>query len=147
MHAPGSSSSLIDRLRAWLGAGDPWSRVRALVLVSIGWLLSPLCWWNDLVINLPLAWGVAKLLQFVDPAWFTPGLVVGYWLTNVAGILLMQFGAVEAIRSGDTARKPRRDLLIGLATSTVWTAAVFLLVKSGVEPFQIAGLSTAAPVG
>lgn len=46
---------LMSRLRSFLQQGDPLVQLRALVLLAVGWLLSPLCWWNDLVINLPLA--------------------------------------------------------------------------------------------
>jgi hypothetical protein len=120
-----------ERLRSFLREGHPLVQLRALLLLALGWLLSPLCWWNDLVINLPLAWGVARLLAFWHPAWFTPGLVIGYWLSNVAGILLMQSSALEVFRSGDEPRNSRRELLVGLATSTAYSLAVFALVKTG----------------
>ena len=56
-------SALFSRLRAFLLAGHPLVQLRALLLLALGWLLSPLCWWNDLVINLPIAWGLAKLCE------------------------------------------------------------------------------------
>lgn len=62
--APRGVMQLLARLRAFIKAGDPWVQLRVLLLLGIGWLLSPLCWWNDLVINLPLAWLVARLLAF-----------------------------------------------------------------------------------
>lgn len=122
----------LGRLRQFLQEGHPLVQLRALVLLALGWLLSPLCWWNDLVINLPVAWVVARALAFWHPAWFTPGLVIGYWLSNVAGILLMQSSAMEVFRDGDQPREPRRELLVGLATSTAYSLAVFALVKTGV---------------
>jgi hypothetical protein len=122
----------VERLRAFLQEGHPLVQLRALLLLALGWLLSPLCWWNDLVINLPLAWLVARALAFWHASWFTPGLVIGYWLSNVAGILLMQSSALEVFRSGEQPRDPRRELLVGLATSTAYSLAVFALVKTGV---------------
>ena len=134
-------ATLLQRLRSFLQAGDPLVQLRALVLLLVGWLLSPLCWWNDLLINLPLAWGFARLLQFWHPDWFAPGLVIGYWLTNVLGIVLMQSGAITVFHDGQSNRNPKRELLIGLATSTLYTIVVMLLVQFGLLPSPISELS------
>ena len=114
-------------------SGPPLRQAKALLLLALGWLLSPLCWWNDLVINLPLAWLVGRLLAFWQPSWFTPGLVLGYWLSNVAGILLLQSSALEVFRDDEaTPRDRRRELLVGLATSTAYSLLVLGLVQLGV---------------
>lgn len=84
-----------------------------------------------MVINLPLAWGLGRLLQIWNANLFTPGLVIGYWASNVAGILLMQASAVEVLRPA-APHDSRRDLLLGLVTSTAWTALIVLLVKLGI---------------
>lgn len=72
------------------------------VLASIGFILSPLTWWNDLFINLPLAFGfayaVGGLMSFAIPvnkAMFLTLMAIGYFLTNLAGFLLMQRGALH----------------------------------------------------
>jgi hypothetical protein len=116
-----------------LPAGLASLRPRALLLLAVGWLLSPLCWWNDLLINLPLAWGFARLAELLRPGWFAPSLVLGYWLSNVLGIALLQSGALALLpRAEETPRNRRRELLVGLATSTVYTLAVVALVQLGV---------------
>ncbi len=125
-------TGLPDRLRALLGEERTPARLRGLLLLGLGWLLSPLCWWNDLVINLPLAWGFARLLQLWRPEWFGPGLVIGYWLSNVVGILLMQSGALTALRREPGSADPFRELATGLLTSTLYTLVVVLLVNRGV---------------
>jgi hypothetical protein len=132
----------LGRLRQFLQEGHPLVQLRALLLLALGWLLSPLCWWNDLVINLPVAWLVARALAFWQASWFTPGLVIGYWLSNVAGILLMQSSAMEVFRDGEEPRNPRRELLVGLATSTAYSLAVFALVKTGVLHTPLPELAT-----
>jgi hypothetical protein len=125
-------SPSLSPLRQRLPAGLARLRPRTLLLLALGWLLSPLCWWNDLVINLPVAWGFAKLAQLVDPGWFAPGLVVGYWLSNVLGIVLLQSGALALLPPGEAPPDRRRELLVGLATSSAYTLAVVALVKLGV---------------
>jgi hypothetical protein len=87
---------------------------------------------------------VARALAFWHASWFTPGLVIGYWLSNVAGILLMQSSALEVFRSGDEPRDPRRELLVGLATSTAYSLAVFALVKTGVLHTPLPELAAAS---
>lgn len=132
--ADSAPAALVSRLRSFLQAGHPLVQLRALLLLAVGWLLSPLCWWNDLVINLPLAWGFAKAVELVRPAWFTPALVLGYWLSNLLGILLMQSGALTVFRQSNDAADPRRELLTGLLTATLYTLAILLLVRSGLVP-------------
>lgn len=59
-------------------------------------------------------------------SWFFPGTVIGYWLSNVLGILMMQFGAMDMLVS-DEKRNTKRDLLIGLGGSTLYTLLVAAL--------------------
>jgi hypothetical protein len=83
------------------------------------------------VINLPLAYAFGWMIRLWNPSWFVPGLFVGYWLSNVLGIVLMQTSALEMFQDSGAERNPRRELLIGLATSSAYTAVVFLLVHLG----------------
>lgn len=71
-------------------------------LASVGFILSPLTWWNDLFVNLPLAFAFAYIIGLlisnvisVTLPLFIGLMVVGYFLTNVLGFLLMQKGAVH----------------------------------------------------
>lgn len=127
--APGSSAmALLRRLRAFIQAGDPVTQIRVLVLLAVGWLLSPLCWWNDLLINLPIAYGVGLLVKHWKTEWFAGGMIIGYWLSNVAGIVLMQSSALQIFQNPGDQNQWRRDLLWGLITSTVYTGIVAVLV-------------------
>lgn len=103
-------------------------RLRGGLLFIIGYLLSPLCWWNDLIFNLPIAYGFGYLCSLISQSWMLPGLIVGYWLSNVVGFVLMQFGATDTIQ----AQKPhnvRKELLTGILSSTVYTLIVVVLVQ------------------
>jgi hypothetical protein len=135
----------LGRLRRFLQEGSAPQQLKALLLLALGWLLSPLCWWNDLVFNLPLAWLVARLLAFWHPSWFTPGLVLGYWFSNVAGILLLQSSALEVFRDDDTPQDRRRELLVGLATATAYSLLVLGLVKLGLLHTPLLELESALP--
>ena len=102
----------------------------SLALVAVGWLLSPFCWWNDLLVNLPLALGFARLVSLLNPAWLLPALVSGYWLSNMAGILLMQNGALALMPEG---RRPQRsrELLWGVLSSSLYTIVIIGAAKLG----------------
>jgi hypothetical protein len=62
-----------------------WKRkVAGGVLAMVGFMLSPLSWWNDLFVNVPIAIGLAWLASLVYKPAFATALLLGYWLTNGA---------------------------------------------------------------
>ncbi len=78
--------------------------------------------------NLPLALGFGYLLSRVYPDALIPLTVVGYWLSNVAGFMLMQQGAVTALHR-DTSDTPNHSLRNGLITSTLYTVVIVALLQ------------------
>jgi multisubunit Na+/H+ antiporter MnhG subunit len=115
----------------------PWKqKVAGGVLTVLGFMLSPLSWWNDAFVNLPLALAFAWLVSSVcAESWkvavFDVALIVGYWLTNLLGFVLMHRGARQMLVK--TALTPgrsgfKKDLLVSLG----YTALIVLLIKFGV---------------
>lgn len=101
-----------------------------------GFMLSPLSWWNDLFVNVPLAVAFAWVVSlFYKPA-FNVCVVFGYWLTNVLGFVLMHKGAQKMLT--DSGRKYSwRDLLRDVGVSLLYTALIVALIKFGVlKPIQ-----------
>lgn len=131
------TSWLPDSLRPLLPDAAARLRPGMLLVVFLGWLLSPLCWWNDLIINLPVAWVFAKIAQWLQPGWYAPGLVLGYWFSNLLGFALLQWGALALVSSPQAPGDGRRQLLVGLATSTAYTVAVVALVTVGWLPSPV----------
>jgi hypothetical protein len=115
-------------------------KLRGGLLFGLGYLLSPLCWWNDLIFNLPVAYGFGYLCHLISEDWFIPGAIAGYWLSNIVGILLMQFGVVDVFQ-----KKPghsfKQELLTGVLSSTAYTALIVALVQFNV--LTIPDLTTA----
>jgi hypothetical protein len=98
------------------------------VLAFIGYMLSPLSWWNDAFVNIPIAWVFAWLVSlFYKPA-FAFSLVIGYWLTNVAGFVLLHKGA-QKILTATGKKYARRELLKDIGISLVYTLLIVVLVK------------------
>jgi hypothetical protein len=77
--------------------GSRWYRVKWTVIAVFGYVLSPLSWWNDLYVNLPISYAIANLAHRVNPRLFLPGFLVTYWLTNAAGLFLLHIGASGAL--------------------------------------------------
>lgn len=107
--------------------GASLRKVRGGLLFAIGWLLSPLCWWNDLIFNLPVAYGFGYLCSWFSSDWMLPGTIVGYWLSNLVGILLMQAGAIDVFQAQE--RNLKKELLWGVVSSSVFTVLVVALIQ------------------
>src|SRR5579871_1650867 len=97
-------------------------------------MLSPLSWWNDLFVNVPLALAFAWPISLFAPSAFEAAFVLGYWLTNIIGFVMMHKGANKMMREKDspyTLRAFARDMGISL----LYTLLIILLVKyKFVEP-------------
>lgn len=105
------------------------------LLVSIGYLLSPLSWWNDLFINFPLAYLFACLFSLFSPRLFTPGIIVGYWLTNITGLILIH---LASLRLAGVKRLTRRQWLINGLISAGYSLFILLLVMRRIlKPFWL----------
>lgn len=80
--------------------------------------------------NVPLAYVFATAVGVVWRPLFVPALVVGYWLTNVLGFVLLHVGGERAI-SGERRPYDRRALARDLLLSVGYTAVVLALVWVG----------------
>jgi hypothetical protein len=104
-------------------------KLRGGFFVVIGYLLSPLCWWNDLIFNLPIAYFFGYICSLFSPKLMMPGVIVGYWLSNIIGILLMQAGAIDVLQKKSQERNLKKELLTGLLSSTAYTFLILALIQ------------------
>jgi cellulose synthase/poly-beta-1,6-N-acetylglucosamine synthase-like glycosyltransferase len=91
-------------------------------------MLSPLSWWNDLFVNVPLALAFAWVISCFYRGAFAGSFVLGYWLTNLLGLVLMQWGAETAF-SDKFKQYGRRQIARDLVISLLYTALIVALVK------------------
>jgi len=99
-------------------------------LVGLGYLLSPLSWWNDAFFNLPIAYGFAFALNWMFTDSFMLLTVVGYWLSNIIGILMMQWGTFNLFLE-QRQTNFKRDLLLGFLGATIYTIVIVALMNIG----------------
>lgn len=108
------------------------SIIKRGLLFTVGYLLSPLSWWNDLYVNLPIAYCLAWLVSLIDKQFFAMALVGFYWLTNIAGLILLHKGLAPASANATALFKERRkNILSDLAISVVYTGIIVLLIYWG----------------
>jgi hypothetical protein len=99
-------------------------------------MLSPLSWWNDLFVNVPIALAFAWIVSFFYRPAFEVCVIVGYWLSNVAGFVLMHKGAQKMLSEIDT-KYSWRNLAKDVGISLLYTGLILVLIKAGIlKPIQ-----------
>ena len=99
------------------------------VVITAGFILSPLSWWNDAVVNIPIALALAHTTSGVLGL-ETPKLFIAfYWITNIIGILLMILGA-RSLKRLERARLAK-GLLYSLIASLIITVLVYVYTRPG----------------
>ena len=90
----------------------------------IGWLLSPLTSWNDVFINIPLAYILAMVFVKTFRTGFVITLLSAYWFTNILGIVMMIASGQSIFR--DKANRTR-ELLVILGTLIVYSLLMIVI--------------------
>ncbi|MBF0252446.1 MAG: hypothetical protein HQL29_01385 [Candidatus Omnitrophica bacterium] len=119
------SQGFVIRTFRYMGAG---------IIFFIGFLLSPVTWWNDLVVNLPIAWIIASLFP---PALFKVLFVFSYWVTNILGLLMMHYSR-NITKNSLVVKMTGKDILKFLIVTTIYTAIFFgLMYFNVIKPINI----------
>ena len=94
---------------------------------SAGFILSPLSWWNDLFVNVPLAYGFAwatgrslSVFVVVHKWLFVNLFVAGYFLTNLVGFLMIHY-SIFGLKAGKRG-SIKKQILISIAYTVVIVA-------------------------
>ncbi len=111
-------------------------RLKCLVYSWAGYILSPLSFWNDAFVNIPIAYVIGLLFGAFSRKFFLPGMVLGYWASNVLGFVLLHKGVVCLGRPKESLMKFSRGQLIrdGII-SLAYTVGMIILVKFGFLKF------------
>ncbi|MBI2442254.1 MAG: hypothetical protein HYV35_12905 [Lentisphaerae bacterium] len=106
--------------------GDHLWRLAWGGLFALGFVLSPISWWNDALVNLPIACLAGQLLAAIFGRSLFLGAFIGaYWATNLAGLLLMHLSARKLLRKPERALSLWRFFLISL----IYTLAIIVLAQ------------------
>ena len=105
--------------------------IRKGFLATAGYILSPLSWWNDLYVNLPIAYGMAWTASLIDSRLFAGALVFSYWATNILGLIMLHKGLAPG-GTGGTKNRFWIMMAQDLAISIIYTAVIVLLMFLGI---------------
>jgi hypothetical protein len=111
-------------------------KIKGGILATIGYLLSPLSWWNDIIINIPLAYAFAYPFGLISRKLFLPTMILGYWITNIAGLILLHQGVKDLI-SNEKVKYTKKGLVKDIIISIVYTIVVVVFVKIGWLKFPL----------
>ena len=95
----------------------------------VGWILSPLTFWNDAFVNIPISYVAASLLVHFVHSRFVMLMLVCYWLSNIVGLLMM-YASGKAIIS--TGKGIIRELVALFITVVIYSVILILLGKTGI---------------
>lgn len=102
-------------------------RLKHTFIGLIGFILSPLSWWNDAFVNIPIAYVIAIPFGMISKSLFVPAMVISYWLTNIVGLLLLHAG----VRRMADGKLPPMKWKGAVIASLIYTAAIATLALSG----------------
>jgi len=112
------------------------NKIKGGALTTIGYILSPLSWWNDILINIPLAYAFAFPFGLISKNLFLPMMILGYWITNVVGFMLIHHGIKDLV-SKETSKYTRKELTKDIIISIVYTLIVVVFIKTGWLKFPL----------
>ena len=98
-----------------------------VVIATIGFILSPLTWWNDMIVNVPLAYLFSLPFSLINEQLFLPSFILGYWLTNLLGFLLLHYGGEGLVHQ----RRPTISIKRSIIISVIYSVIMVILVLLG----------------
>jgi len=103
-------------------------------LVVMGYILSPLSWWNDLFVNVPIAYLLAIPFGIINRGLFIPFIIFFYWCTNILGIMMMHYGTKNLIKNKKKSSF-KKELLKMILWTTFYSILIMVLVLFGIIKF------------
>ena len=95
----------------------------------IGWLLSPLTFWNDAFVNIPISYFCALLAIRFIKADFLHLVLIFYWLSNIFGIIMMYASGKSILQDKSNRLRALTNLLI---TVVIYSAIIIIINKIGI---------------
>ena len=100
-------------------------RIYGGAMAFVGWLFSPLCWWDDLYVDIPLAYLFACLVGLVIHGHFLSSMILGYWIVNIVGLVMIHVG-IRTASLKQTKMNISKGLLIPLSYTLLVTILYYI---------------------
>jgi hypothetical protein len=92
-------------------------------------MLSPLTFWNDFLINIPISYLCASLAIRFIKADFLLLVLIFYWLSNGFGVLMMYASGKSMMRDKSNRLRALVTLLI---TIVIYSIIIIILNRTGI---------------
>lgn len=99
------------------------------ITAIVGYLLSPLSWWNDVYINIPIAYVLAIPFSHLHKNGFSIAIVFFYWVTNIVGFIMMHSSAQQMLSNTENKKDRKKELIKDLFISLLYTVLIAALVQ------------------
>ncbi len=103
----------------------------------VGYVLSPLSWWNDPIVNIPISAAAGAACASLHSGLFPACFAAAYAATNAAGLAMLVHGAAgvtsglsKPAKLGGSRGKLLKSLALGLAYTAAATL-VYIVVSAG----------------
>ena len=102
-------------------------RLLDAIMATTGFILSPLSWWNDILVNVPLAYLFSWPFSAMHEQLFVPSFIIGYWLTNLLGLIMLHLGSAGLLQK----RQDKFNFKTSFVVSLIYSALIFVIVMLG----------------
>lgn len=102
-------------------------RISDAIMAIAGFILSPLSWWNDMLVNVPLAYLFSWPFSAMHEKLFVPAFIIGYWLTNLLGLLMLHLGTMGFLQK----KNDKFSFKFSFIVSLIYSILILVIVKQG----------------
>lgn len=103
-------------------------KILAGIIFLIGFILSPFSWWNDILVNIPLAYFLAIPFCKISKGFFLFAFMFFYVMTNVIGIIMIRRSAIF-LKNKEQKKYTKKQIKIDIIMMVIFTILIFILVK------------------
>jgi len=79
-----------------------------------------------MLVNVPLAYLFSWPFAAIDEQFFVPAFLIGYWLTNLLGLVMLHYGSVGVFKNQREGFSFRSNLMVSLIYSVLILVVVML---------------------
>ncbi len=104
--------------------GSTWRRGFYASVSLIGFILSPLSWWNDAFVNIPISVALGALISRLLGLPTDISVAAVYAATNIIGMIMLLVGGSGALKGS----LKLRDVTAATAASIAYTALILAIL-------------------
>lgn len=135
--------NILLKLKDYREKHSPLYIIKHSTIAIVGFIFSPLTWWNDIFINFPLAWIMTwlplKLISLALPIHqyvFIGLFIINYWITNIIGMIMMHYSGKKLVNK-DATFDFRHDVVITIIYTIVIATFFYLVPDAALENLKV----------